>query len=89
MKDGTTLVFYTVRSEDNKTNHFIEIELDEDKIGTMTYDEAWDKIRHYEKLLNPIGISHSKRLTKSLYEMYVKDIDYDKEHVETKAAANS
>jgi adenylate cyclase class IV len=89
MKDGTTLVFYTVRGEDNKVNHFIEIELDEDKIGTMTYEEAMDKIRSYEKILSPLGISHNKRLTKSLYEMYVKEIDYDKKSDKTKAAGNS
>lgn len=79
MKDGTTLVFYTVRDEDNKVDHFIEIELDESKIGEYDEETAWNLIRKWEDFLSPLGITYRNRLTKSLYEMYVKDIDYDKE----------
>lgn len=86
MKDGTTLVFYTVRDEDNKVEHFIEIELDESKIGTISEDQAWDLIRQWEDFLSPLGITYRNRLTKSLYEMYVKDINYDKEPAEAKAS---
>lgn len=89
MKDGTTLVFYTVRDENNKTDHFVEIELDEKNIHKMTEDEAWKMIRKYEEILSPIGISHSKRLKKSLYEMYVKEIDYDKKSTEGETSGNS
>ena len=69
-----TLVYYTVRDDNGKIDHFIEIELDEDSIHKLTEDEAWDKIIYYEKILKPLGITHRNRLTKSLYEMYVKDI---------------
>lgn len=69
-----TLVYYTVRDDKSKINHFIEIELDEESIHKLTEEEAWDKIRKYEKILEPLGITYKNRLTKSLYEMYVKDI---------------
>ena len=67
-----TLVFYSVRDEKGKLDHFIEIELDEASIHHLTVDEAMEKIRKYEAALAPIGISHRGRLTKSLFEMYVK-----------------
>lgn len=69
-----TLVYYTVRDEKGKIDHFVEIELDEDTIHKYTEEEAMDRIRKYERSLEPLGITHNKRLTKSLYEMYVKDI---------------
>lgn len=89
MKDGTTLVFYTVRDENNKTDHFVEIELDEKNIHKMTEDEAYAKIKKYEEILEPLGINYKKRLKKSLYEMYVKDINYDKKSSEGEASVNS
>jgi hypothetical protein len=69
-----TLVFYSVRDENNKLDHFVEIELDEASIHTLTQEEAMEKIRKYEATLAPLGITHRNRLTKSLYEMYVKEI---------------
>lgn len=89
MRDNTTLVFYTVRGEDNKVDHFIEIELDEHHIGKKTEEQAWNLIRQWEEFLAPLGITYRNRLTKSLYEMYVKDISYDKEHTEAKATGDS
>lgn len=89
MRDNTTLVFYTVRGEDNKVDHFIEIELDESGIGRKTEEQAWSLIRQWEEFLSPLGITYRNRLTKSLYEMYVKDIDYDKESSKGEASANS
>jgi len=89
MRDNTTLVFYTVRGENNKVDHFIEIELDEASIGKKTEEEAWNLIRQWEDFLSPLGITHRNRLTKSLYEMYVKDIDYDKEPIQDKASGDS
>ena len=71
-----TLVFYTVRGSDNKNNHFIEIELNEDTIHLLTEKEAMDKIRKCELILYPLNITHKNRLSKSLYEMYVKEIIY-------------
>lgn len=67
-----TLVFYSVRDEKGKLDHFVEIELDEATIHHLTVDEAMEKIRKYEAILAPIGISHRGRLTKSLFEMYVR-----------------
>ena len=67
-----TLVFYSVRDEKNKLDHFIEIELDEATIHKLTQEEAMEKIRKYEAILSPIGISHRGRLTKSLFELYKK-----------------
>ena len=64
-------MFYSVRGEKNKLDHFVEIELDESSIHNLTVDEAMEKIRKYEAVLAPIGISHRGRLTKSLFEMYV------------------
>lgn len=87
-KDAT-LVFYTVRDDHNELAHFVEIELDEKTIHTLTHEEAMDVIRKYEDILAPLGITYRNRLTKSLYEMYVKDIDYAKESAAPKIAANS
>jgi hypothetical protein len=76
--DDGNLVFYTVTSEGREVQHFVEIELDESKIHTLTEDQAWAKIRYYEAFLEPLGITYRNRLNKSLFEMYVKDI-YKKE----------
>ena len=75
-KDAT-LVFYTVRGDDNKLDHFVEIEIDEKTIHKLTEKEAMNIIRKYEDILSPLGITYKNRLKKSLYEMYVKDIEYD------------
>lgn len=70
-----TLVFYSVTDEKGKLDHFVEIELDESTIHHLTESEAMEKIRKYEVVLAPIGISHRGRLTKSLFEMYVKVVE--------------
>lgn len=70
-----TLVFYTVRNDKNKLDHFVEIELDENSIHHLTEDQAMEKIRKYESVLSPLGISHRGRLTKSLFEIYVNKED--------------
>ena len=72
--DGVTLVFYSVKDDKNKLDHFIEIELEESTIHTMTMNQAMEKIRSYETLLASVGVSHRGRLNKSLFEMYVKDV---------------
>lgn len=72
MKDGTTLVYYTVRDLDNNNHHFIEIELNEKNIHKLTENEAYAIIRKYEDILNPLGITYRNRLNKSLYEMFTK-----------------
>jgi len=72
-KDAT-VVFYTVKDDSHKLNHFIEIEVDEDTIHKLTEKDAWAVIEKYEEILKPLGITYRSRLRKSLYEMYVKDI---------------
>ena len=76
--DDATLVFYTVfDTTDNKlskTDNFVEIEVNEEKVSSMTEDQAWDVIVKYEKALEPLGLSPQRRLRKSLYEMYRRDV---------------
>lgn len=72
-KDAT-VVFYTVRDDIDKLSHFIEIEVDEDSIHTLTESQAWEVIEKYEAILAPLGITYRNRLKKSLYEIYIKDI---------------
>jgi len=72
-KDAT-LVFYTVRGEDNKDAHFVEIEVDEETIHKLTEKDAWDVIKKYEEILAPLGITYRNRMMKSLFELYVKDL---------------
>jgi adenylate cyclase class IV len=76
-KDAT-LVFYTVRDENSEMTHFVEIEVDEELIPKITEEEAWNIVRKYEKELSPLGITYRNRLNKSLFEMYVKDLNENK-----------
>lgn len=73
MKDGTNIVFYSVRDMDNKMEHFIEIELNEETVHQLTKEEALDTIRKYEDMLSPIGITHRNRMNKSLFELYYRN----------------
>jgi predicted adenylyl cyclase CyaB len=68
--DDADIVYYTVKDEDGKYAHFIEIEANED-IG-MTKEQSWETILKYEKLLLPLGVTPQKRKKLSLYEMYKK-----------------
>lgn len=68
-KDAT-LPFYTVMDENDKVEHFIEIEVNEDIIHNLTEKDAWDIIRKYEEILKPLGITAQNRLRLSLFEMY-------------------
>ena len=72
--DDATIVFYTVYDttygRPKKSDSFVEIEVNEEKVSKMTENEAWSVIDKYEKILAPIGITPKKRLKKSLFEMY-------------------
>lgn len=72
-KDAT-LPFYTVIDESGKRDTFLEIEVDEELLHTITEDDAWEIIKKYEAILAPLGITAKNRLRKSLFEMYVKDL---------------
>lgn len=66
-----TLVFYTVKEDENIT-HFLEIEVKEETIGELTEEEAWGVIKKYEAAFEPLGITSKNRLRRSLFEMYRK-----------------
>lgn len=68
--DDADIVYYSVKGEDGKYAHYLEIEANED-IG-MTHEQSWEVILKYEKLLLPLGISPQKRKKLSLFEMYRK-----------------
>jgi len=71
-----TLVFYCVvdTTPGTKFNeeYFVEIEVDEELIDTITTEDAKAIIRKYETLMAPLGINYQKRLDKSLYERYTR-----------------
>ena len=73
-----TLVFYTVvdttDAKASKTDTFVEIEVSEELVSSMTEDQAWAIIEKYEALMESIGLNSKKRLRKSLYEMYVREL---------------
>jgi hypothetical protein len=46
----------------------------EETIHELTEDQAWEIIRKYEKVLEPVGVIAQKRMRKSLYELYKKEI---------------
>lgn len=73
-KDAT-IAFYTVSEiGSEKEHHFIEIEVDEATIDTLTELEAWNVIHKYEEILAGTGISAKKRMKLSLFEMFSKEI---------------
>src|ERR1035437_2456272 len=70
-----TLVFYNVREEgSDKEDFYIEIEITEETVHELTEEQALDIIRKYEKILEPVGVTAQKRMRRSLFEMYRKDI---------------
>src|ERR1035437_4783537 len=73
--NDATLVFYSVREEGIvKEDYYIEIEITEETVHELTEDQAWDIIRKYEKALEPVGVTAQKRMRRSLFEMYRKQI---------------
>jgi predicted adenylyl cyclase CyaB len=68
--DDADIVYYTVKDEDGKYAHFLEIEANED-IG-LTHEQSIEAVQKYEKLLLPLGITPQKRKRLSLWEMYRK-----------------
>jgi len=73
--EDATLVFYSVKEEESaKEDYFIEIEITEETVHELTEDQALEIIRKYEKILNPVGVNAQKRMRRSLFEIYRKDI---------------
>lgn len=68
-----TLPFYTVIDDKGSRDTFVEIEVNEELLHSITEAEAWDIIKKYEGLLSRLGISSKNRLRKSLFEMYKKE----------------
>ena len=69
-----TLPFYTVIDDTGAMSHFMEIEVDEELLKDLTEEQAWAIVKKYETILAPLGITAQKRLRKSLFEMYRKEI---------------
>lgn len=76
--DDATLVFYSVYDTTNgkaaKMDNFVEIEVNEEKVSTMTEKEAWSVIEKYEKELETVGLSAKSRLRRSLFQMYKREV---------------
>lgn len=66
--------FYSVYEITSKKEPlcFIEIEIKEDLIDSLTDKESWDILKFYEKGLSKINISAKKRVKKSLFETFRK-----------------
>jgi hypothetical protein len=73
-KDEATVVFYTVYDTTDKVSAkvdtFVEIEIDEHLVTSLTEDQAMEIITKYEKILEPLGLNAQRRLKKSLFEIY-------------------
>lgn len=51
---------------------FIEIELNKEKVSELG-DRANAVLREWEKKLEPLGITSSNRMKKSLFELFVRE----------------
>lgn len=73
-----TLVFYTVYDttdgKPKKADSFVEIEVNEENMKNTTAEQAWAVIVKYEKLLESLGLNAQKRLRKSLFAMYKREV---------------
>jgi len=73
--EDATLVFYSVREDGAvKEDYFMEVEITEETVHELTEEQAWGVIRKYEKILEPVGVNAQKRMRRSLFEMYKRDI---------------
>lgn len=71
--EEAVIVFYSVKEKDiTGYTHFIEIEVHEDLIPSLTEKQAWTILKKYEAFLTPLGIQKQHRVTQSLFEMYRK-----------------
>jgi predicted adenylyl cyclase CyaB len=70
-----TLPFYTVIDENGQMTHFMEIEINEDNLHGLTEDQCWEIISKWEKILAPLGVTPQKRMKRSLFELYRKQVN--------------
>jgi hypothetical protein len=78
--EDANLVFYTVidetsdaRGRNSEPESFIEIEVKEDILHSMSEEEAMNIIKKYEEAFKDLGINSNKRLKLSLYERYKRE----------------
>lgn len=70
--DDALVCFYSVKNEKAEWDHFLEVEVEPEL--SLTEEEGWSIIRKWETVLAPLGISPQKRLKKSLFETYKREI---------------
>lgn len=68
--EDATLPWYTVIDKNKNRKTFIEIEVNEKLLHSITESQAWEIIKKYEAALAPLGVTFRHRLNKSLFEMY-------------------
>lgn len=69
-----TLVYYVCYDENmTEKGRFVEIEMKEDH-PWANESEAFHELTVLEKLCNGLGLSKSKRVNKSLYELFKKEV---------------
>jgi hypothetical protein len=70
--DDANYVYYIVYDEFmNELDRYIEVEVNKDKAHDLG-GAAFGVLKKYEQVLSPLGIAHSKRLKRSLFEIYRK-----------------
>lgn len=70
--EDALLCFYTVTEKDSQPMSFIEIEVKEEIMDKISVDKGMEIVRYYEGQLSQLGITHQKRVKKSLWETYRK-----------------
>jgi adenylate cyclase class IV len=65
--EDADIVYYSVKNEEGKYSHFLEIEAMEN--CGMTKEQSLDVLQKYEKLLAPLGITPQTRKKLSLWEI--------------------
>ena len=71
--DEVDVVYYIVYDENmDEAGRFLEIEYLEEKAHDKHMKHIYKEINTFEKKLKPLGIEKSKRISKSLFEMFKK-----------------
>ena len=70
--EDADVVLYTVIDEDKKQSNYLEIEVDESK--EFSEEQGREILSKYEKLLAPLGLNPKKRMKKSMWEIFRKEV---------------